>query len=662
LVSDWVNTVAVDDQDDYGPPGQAVLQAEPDNAPLNPTLETNAYVSPTAGSQSWDIGAYLVSNNHLYTVWELDTGACSAVDWAGGWNDKDYSGLLAHTFSGLVEATTYCWRATFGNTSGDGTVSATDEFTTQGSGGGCAANQHEGADDLAYLYDADAGWTVDALIGGTVSNTTDGSSCTITDNDETTVTCTLAGGTDNNWDTCDDYTIVMTGDYYVRPSGGTYGSEDGADYDNAWDGFSNVNWATVDSGDGRLFVCGTHNESVTIGAAGESGTPIHLVTCTTAKGSTDNDPGTIDPNAAGAGIYALDKAYIKIEGLTVTNSNPDKYSNGISIKGDSEYAHILENTVHGHGESGIELSCDAAGCTKYPDNGIIEYNDVYNNGTQADDAGPSGISLYKTGSDVYVRYNRIYSNNRNISAVDGQGLMLDFCDQGDVYAYGNLIYDNAGMGISITWNTNVSGVNYYIYNNTLYKNTQDAGESFPAEIQFSQSVAVANNPNMYIKNNIIWRDTGAINVANWWSGTKPSTWNYDYNDFVVTSGDFVRDENGAHTWAWWQATEGMDANSITADPLFTTAGSDFTLTATSPAIDVGVEFGSPYHLMLDPDSSWTSNVTTLDQGEQGLGPELGAFIYEEIEVPGGGTGVIIVGTSGGTITVGTSGGTITVHP
>ncbi|MHA2069536.1 MAG: hypothetical protein ACXABY_34670, partial [Candidatus Thorarchaeota archaeon] len=57
--TDWTTTpptVATGDQDDYGPPGQAVLQAESDNAPLNPTLETNDYVSPTAGSQSWDIG------------------------------------------------------------------------------------------------------------------------------------------------------------------------------------------------------------------------------------------------------------------------------------------------------------------------------------------------------------------------------------------------------------------------------------------------------------------------------------------------------------------------------------------------------------------------------------------------------------------------------
>ena len=28
--------------------------------------------------------------------------------------------------------------------------------------------------------------------------------------------------------------------WYVRPSGGSYGTEDGTSYDNAWDGFTNI--------------------------------------------------------------------------------------------------------------------------------------------------------------------------------------------------------------------------------------------------------------------------------------------------------------------------------------------------------------------------------------------------------------------------------------
>jgi hypothetical protein len=92
------------------------------------------------------------------------------------------------------------------------------------------------------------------------------------------------------------------------------------------------------------------------------------------------------------------------------------------------------------------------------------------------------------------------------------------------------------------------------------------------------------------------------------------------------------------------------------DPKFTTDGSDFTLQASSPSINAGVDLGASYDDALDPNSTWPSSVVTFDQDDQGAW-EMGAYIYEAVA----GTGVIIVGTSGGTITVGTSGGTITVH-
>ena len=69
------------------------------------------------------------------------------------------------------------------------------------------AGAHDGGNDEAALTDSGESWPTDSLVGATIANTTDGSSGTITANTGTTVTATLSGGTDNNWDTGDAYTI-----------------------------------------------------------------------------------------------------------------------------------------------------------------------------------------------------------------------------------------------------------------------------------------------------------------------------------------------------------------------------------------------------------------------------------------------------------------------
>jgi len=92
--------------------------------------------------------------------------------------------------------------------------------------------------------------------------------------------------------------------FYVRPVGGSYGSEDGSSYDNAWDGLLNVQWASpkesgkVGPGD-TLYICGLHiytwTGSPPIATAGN----INLVGGTsdeariTIRGDYPSDPGIV---------------------------------------------------------------------------------------------------------------------------------------------------------------------------------------------------------------------------------------------------------------------------------------------------------------------------------------------------------------------------------
>ena len=70
----------------------------------------------------------------------------------------------------------------------------------------------EGTDDTstdaAFLTDSGETWPTNAYVGMTLYNVTDGSSCVVTANTATTMTCTLAGGTDNDWDTADAWAVA----------------------------------------------------------------------------------------------------------------------------------------------------------------------------------------------------------------------------------------------------------------------------------------------------------------------------------------------------------------------------------------------------------------------------------------------------------------------
>ena len=57
---------------------------------------------------------------------------------------------------------------------------------------------------------------------------------------------------------------VFATDWYVRPAGGNYGSENGTSYANALDGLKNVVWGEggVQAGD-TLYVCGLHYWTMT---------------------------------------------------------------------------------------------------------------------------------------------------------------------------------------------------------------------------------------------------------------------------------------------------------------------------------------------------------------------------------------------------------------
>lgn len=71
-----------------------------------------------------------------------------------------------------------------------------------------ARGAHTGSNNASILTDSTKSWATNEHVGRYIYNLTDGSRALITANTTDTVTGTLAGGSDNDWDTTDVYRII----------------------------------------------------------------------------------------------------------------------------------------------------------------------------------------------------------------------------------------------------------------------------------------------------------------------------------------------------------------------------------------------------------------------------------------------------------------------
>jgi len=127
-------------------------------------------------------------------------------------------------------------------------------------------------------------------------------------------------------------TLMQVGwasDWYVRPSGGSYGSEDGTSYENAWDGFINIDWSKIQPGD-TLWLDGnsTYNEFLWIHGSGTASSPITIRGDYGGKATIDatnasNKNFCIYDNAGHDGLIIenLELTGYKIAAINLTNNS-----------------------------------------------------------------------------------------------------------------------------------------------------------------------------------------------------------------------------------------------------------------------------------------------------------------------------------------------------
>lgn len=276
---------------------------------------------------------------------------------------------------------------------------------------------------------------------------------------------------------------AMASEWFVRPKGGNYGTQEGTSYANAWAGFSRVQWNRLNGGD-TLHVCGTHNsESLSIGKDG--GAADHIVI----DGNCPGDAGMIYPKrritgkwseapSVGKGVYKIDlnaNPHVLIVEDTVLGKLNEKTALATdSSEGWAWFAKDENATGTNYNRVTVDFWGGAEGFWGYDAKGIKDPDKpIYIRFRGGDD--PNDLAIYRSvsrsavdtnGKNHITIRNLKYENSRYGIYIDGS---KDVCVE-DVASIGNyyaVCLKNTEGNIDIR-NSHHAGAYYGMKNRAYY--------------------------------------------------------------------------------------------------------------------------------------------------------------------------------------------------
>lgn len=310
---------------------------------------------------------------------------------------------------------------------------------------------------------------------------------------------------------------AQAANWYVRPNGGTYGSENGTDWNNAFDGFLGISWASVSCGDTVWVAGGTYTEHLSPNKVCTSGSQLYIrrarfdsTECTSAPGWSSQFDNTVMQIRKSLDFNGINLSYVTISGRTTaagvegqygwvidydgtTTGDGVYYSNGpiydyntieyIDFRGPAWKGPI---TFTGPDSRGVDFSPQhpsrrhlgnvfrhlkihgwgtAAYCA-FADYTTWEYLDVFNiEPLNSSTYHPN--ALYVTQSNYgIVRYSKFHWGYAGV----GEGIFFAMYDSKDNWKiYGNIFYNLTQTGRkAIHVRDSVTMTNLKIYNNTFY--------------------------------------------------------------------------------------------------------------------------------------------------------------------------------------------------
>jgi parallel beta-helix repeat protein len=287
-------------------------------------------------------------------------------------------------------------------------------------------------------------------------------------------------------------------------------------------------------------------------------------------------------------IFVTFSSYITIDGLRSFNANR------AAVRIDNSPNITVQNGVFGNNATwGI--------FTDFSDHLLLQYNECYGSVTQ------HGIYVSNSGDWPIVRGNRLHDN-----AGAGVQLNADASQGGDGIITGallenNVIYNNGSAGGS---GINLDGVQgSTIRNNLLYNNhasgitmfQTDGAQGPSGDFVYHNTIVMAANGRWAlridasvgintVRNNIFYNLNAGRGGIDYTGPTDVANTDSDYN--IFGGGNFAVTPDEGSTFlrlTQWQA-QGHETHSLTstAAALFANlAGNDYSLPATSPAIDKG---------------------------------------------------------------------------
>jgi hypothetical protein len=240
-----------------------------------------------------------------------------------------------------------------------------------------------------------------------------------------------------------------------------------------------------------------------------------------------------------------------------------------------------------------------------PGHGFSTYyaNNIHYHGVEAafTNINPAtGLSNGYTSEGIGICFDD-YSNNSSVEHSYSHdnarsGLALAHQGSNNTASY-NIIAANGVYGLVVNGGSTGSN-NIQVFNNTIYGNNGYG-------IQAWQPIN-----GLTIKNNIL------VNNAGYGIGFSAS----GITNYTVATNLIFGNARGATAYV------SGATGTIAADPAFTApANDDFSLQAASPAINRGLNLGSPYNVGLMKGSTWASDVLLLDQS---VSWDIGSFVYQ----------------------------------